>query len=121
MSEHTVGKQSELDDGDRLVVELEGRDVAVFNVDGEYYAYTNWCAHQGGPVCEGQTTGRKEATFDRETLETELNWVREGEILTCPWHAWEYDLVSGECKSRNGIQLISHQVEVRGEDLVVSV
>jgi nitrite reductase/ring-hydroxylating ferredoxin subunit len=121
MSEHVVSSVDELADGDRLVVQLEGREIAVFNIDGEYFAYTNWCAHQGGPACEGKITGTTDATFDKETLETDFSWTREGEVLTCPWHAWEFDVTTGDCLSREGIKLIEHAVEVEGDNLVVSL
>lgn len=121
MSEHVISSVDELGDGDRLVVQLEGREIAVFNIDGEYFAYTNWCAHQGGPACEGKITGTTDAAFDKETLETDFSWTKEGEVLTCPWHAWEFDVTTGDCLSRDGIKLIEHSVEIDGDDLVVSL
>jgi len=121
MGEHTIVAADELEIGDHLVVELEGREIGVFNVKGDYYAYTNWCAHQSGPVCEGPKSGFVEAEFDRETLETTTEWVRENEIIACPWHGWEFDLVSGECHSKTGVQLISHDVRVEDGDIVVDL
>lgn len=118
MSEHTISR-SEVDGSDRVVYEFEGREIAVFELDGEYYAYLNWCVHQGGPVCEGPVQGTVEASFDRETLETSLEYTREDEILSCPWHGWEYDLQSGECLSRAGRRLPSYPIEVDGDELVI--
>jgi len=86
MTKHPVGSAAELNAGDRLLVELEGKDVGIFNLGGKLYAYLNWCVHQGGPCCEGNLEGTVQASFDRDTLETELEYVREGEILCCPWH-----------------------------------
>jgi len=121
MSDHVVAPADDLDDGDRVVALLEGRPIAVFNIDGEYHAYTNWCAHQGGPACEGIITGTTTAAFDQESLETELEWSREGEILACPWHAWEYDVTTGECLSRETVRLIAHEVHVDDGEIVVSL
>ncbi|SDX77173.1 Rieske (2Fe-2S) protein [Halobellus clavatus] len=121
MASHAVISAEELPPGDHLVVELEGKEIGVYNVDGEYYAYTNWCAHQSGPVCEGPTSGFLEAEFDREEMETKTEYVREGEIVACPWHGWEFDLVTGECHSKPGVQLISHDVDVDDGELVVTV
>lgn len=120
MAEHVVTSADELDEGDRMLVELEGREVAVFNVGGDYYAYTNWCAHQSGPVCEGALSGTWEATFDRKSLKTSMEWCADGEVLTCPWHGWEYDIESGESLS-NGSRLPSHDVTVEDGDVVVSI
>lgn len=121
MSKHVVGHENELDEGERLVVQLEGREIGVFNVDGELRAYNNWCAHQAGPVCEGAVTGTFEAIFDEEALDTQLEYCREGEILNCPWHGWEYDLESGDCLSRQGVTLLSYPVEIRDGDIVVTL
>ena len=121
MGEHVVTAASELQEGDRLVAELTGREVAVFRFDGDLYAYLNWCAHQGGPVCEGALTGTYEATYDREANEVSLSWNREGEVLMCPWHGWEYDLPSGECLSQRSTRLPSYPVEERNGDVVVTL
>jgi len=118
---HVVARADELADGDRLVAQVRGREVAVFRHDGEFYAYLNWCFHQGGPCCEGVLSGTAFATYDRDTGENDLRWDREGEILNCPWHGWEYDLLTGECLSRKGFTLPSYPVEVRDGDVVVAL
>ena len=118
MTEHSVSR-SVVDEHGRVVYDFDGREVCVFALDGEYYAYLNWCAHQGGPVCEGTVTGTTTAAFDRETLETKLEYDREDEILNCPWHGWEYDLKTGECLSHAGAHLPSYPVDVREDRLVI--
>lgn len=123
MSTHTVASTDELEEGDRMLVRLEGREIAVFRIEGELYAYTNWCAHQSGPICEGPLSGTQEARFNPSTLETEVEWVREGRILNCPWHGWEYDVTNGECLSSdsNDVALISHPVRVEDDEIVVEL
>jgi 3-phenylpropionate/trans-cinnamate dioxygenase ferredoxin subunit len=63
----------------------------VFNVGGRFYGLANRCPHMGAPVCKGLLTGT--AVSDAPYSST---WVREGEILRCPWHAWEFDIATGE-------------------------
>ena len=116
---HAVAKTDEIADGERLVTQIEGREIAVFLQDGEYYAYLNWCAHQGGPCVEGALTGTEIASYDRETGEVQSRWEREGEILNCPWHGWEYDLTNGNCLSRKGVTLPSYPVEIEGGKIIV--
>lgn len=120
MARHVVCDEDDLSNGDRVVVELEGKDIGVFKVDGEYFAYVSWCLHQGGPCCEGEVSGTMDASFDRGSLEVKLEWSKEGEILLCPWHAWEYDIRTGECRSREG-RLISYSVCVEDGEVVVDV
>ena len=121
MSEHVVAEDGELSPGDRLVVQLEGKEVGVFRFEDGYRAYLNWCPHQGGPVCEGGVSGTVESSFDRETLEVETEWVREDEVLNCPWHGWEFDVTEGSCLSREKVQLPSYPVTVEDGRVVVSL
>lgn len=121
MGEHVVAQTEDLSEGDRVLTEIEGREIGVFCVDGEYYAFVNWCVHQGGPICEGKLTGQQEAEFDRESLETSLEWTGEDSVVACPWHGWEFDLESGENISQNDHQLPSYPVRVEDGDIIVSV
>jgi nitrite reductase/ring-hydroxylating ferredoxin subunit len=54
---------------------LQRYEVAVFNVAGEFFALENSCPHQGGPIADG--------------------WL-EGPLITCPWHAWCFDVRTGK-------------------------
>lgn len=121
MVKHVVGTADEIEDGERKIVQLEGREIGVFNLNGEYYAYSNWCAHQSGPVCEGNVTGTYRASFDRETLEYDLQWSDEDKILNCPWHGWEYDITDGRCLSRQKVRLPSYPVTVEDGNVVVEL
>lgn len=121
MARHVVAEADEIQDGDRKVVQVEGQEIGVFNIDGEFYAYSNWCAHQSGPVCEGNVTGTYRASFDPDTLEYQLEWRDEGKILNCPWHGWEYDITDGHCLSRDKVQLPSYPVTVEDGTVVIDV
>lgn len=121
MAEHTVADADEIAEGERIVVQIEGKPIGIFNIDNEYYAYLSWCAHQSGPCAEGNITGTEIADFDSENLQTELSYEKEGEILNCPWHGWEYDLKSGECLSRDNISLAQFPVSVEDGKIVVNL
>lgn len=120
-SDYVVCAADELGEGDHLVVELEGREIGVFRLDGEYLAYTNWCAHQGGPVCEGDLAGTTEATRDLETGRYEMEWVKEDRVLRCPWHAWEFDAATGACLHTDRYKLIEHEARIEDGEVVVSL
>lgn len=121
MGEHVITDASDLDNGDRLVTELEGREVGIFKIDGEFYAYTSWCAHQSGPICGGSVGGTWQATYDQESGETDRQWTMDGQAIRCPWHNWEYDLKSGECLSKPGIRLPEHDVRIEDGELIVTI
>src|SRR6266516_3122590 len=57
---------------------------------GQFYALRNRCPHQGAPLCLGAIKG-----MALPSKPGEYRWGREGEILCCPWHGWEFDLTSG--------------------------
>ena len=121
MAEYIVAKASKISDGERIITQVQGREIAVFNVEGQYYAYTNWCAHQGGPCCEGSLTGTWSASFDRNSLKLDLEWDKDDEIINCPWHGWEYDIKTGECLSREKVRLPRHDVSIKEGDIVISL
>jgi len=65
--------------------------VGLFRVDGRIVAWRNVCPHMAAPVCRGRVSG---TTLPSAVYE--YKYGRDGEILQCPWHGWEYDLVTGE-------------------------
>jgi len=90
MGKHVIGRAGELPPGSRRIVEAEGRSIGVFNVAGSFYALRNSCPHQAAPLCLGAIKGMTMPSQPGEYI-----WGREGEILRCPWHGWEFDLITG--------------------------
>ncbi len=88
---HVVATVAEIPPGGRKIVEVAGRSIGVFNVNGRFYAVRNSCPHQGGPLCLGPTMGLVSADGPGE-----FRYEREGEILRCPWHGWEFDIRTGQ-------------------------
>ncbi len=69
-----VARAVDLPPGSAISVEVDGRTIAVFNVDGRLYAIDGACTHRGGPLAEGDV---------------------EGHVVTCPWHGGQFDLEAG--------------------------
>ena len=90
MTKHIVGTVTEIPPGQRKIVEVNGISIGVFNVKGNYYALRNRCPHQGAPLCQGSIKGTALPSAPGEYI-----WAREGEILRCPWHGWEFDVTTG--------------------------
>ncbi|MCR8632888.1 Rieske (2Fe-2S) protein [Paenibacillus radicis (ex Xue et al. 2023)] len=90
MAKHIVGNTNEILPGHKKIVSLEGLSIGVFNVHGKYYAVKNSCPHQQAPLCVGKVSGTTLPSKPGEFL-----YGREGEILRCPWHGWEFDLTNG--------------------------
>jgi 3-phenylpropionate/trans-cinnamate dioxygenase ferredoxin subunit len=90
MTGHVVATTAEIAPGERKIVEIEGRSIGVFNLGGRFYALRNACPHAGARLCEGTLSGLVTSTGPGE-----YSYVREGEILRCPWHGWEFDVTTG--------------------------
>ncbi len=86
-----VCRAAEFPPGSRTVVSVGGREVGVFNVDGDLFAIANACPHQLAPLCEGQLTGEVTAPAVGE-----YELTRENRVIRCPWHGWKFDLETGE-------------------------
>lgn len=91
MARYVIGPVGEVPPGGRKIVEVAGRSVGVFNVDGEIFALRNRCPHQGGPLCTGRLSGFLQAEIPGEYV-----YSRRGEVLRCPWHGWEFDVRTGQ-------------------------
>lgn len=87
---HRICITAELPIGERKIVDIAGKSIGVFNVNGEYHAIRNACPHQLAPLCLGKVSG---TTLPSDA--GEYNYGHEGEIIRCPWHGWEFDLKTG--------------------------
>jgi nitrite reductase/ring-hydroxylating ferredoxin subunit len=110
---------SELGEGERRSVELDGVPVTVFNLGDRYVAYVDRCLHQGGPACSRGTLHpllTAEVLADGEVREYFQDGAR---VIACPWHGWEYDLATGEALWNRARRLRAATVEDDGADLRV--
>lgn len=112
---YAIAKVEEIPPGTRRIARIAGRSVGIFNVNGEFFAIRNRCPHQGGPLCLGMTTGLAMAKF-RDGDMPEVEWTRDGEILRCPWHAWEFDMRTGKAVFGQGWRVAVYQTEVAETD-----
>ncbi len=114
---YIVASIDEIPPGGRKIVEVAGLSIGIFNLSGEFFALRNRCPHQGGPLCEGKLWGLLEATVPGE-----FTYTRRGEILTCAWHGWEFDIRTGQswCDPRR-LRARTYDVRVEpGSELVES-
>lgn len=112
MGQFVVCKVSELPPSSRRIVRVNGREIGVFNVKGVYYALRNLCPHQGAPLCLGELTGL--AVSDEPG---EIEWTRAGEILRCPWHGWEFDILNGRTIFKSKARVKTYDVHIEKETL----
>ncbi len=95
-----IAKMADLPPGRGKVCEVNGKKIALFNVDGRFYAVDNTCVHRGGPVGEGEL---------------------EGCFVTCPWHGWRYDVRTGQSETNPSARLASYATRLDGDEVHVEV
>jgi nitrite reductase/ring-hydroxylating ferredoxin subunit len=96
-----AARKSELPENTGTYVEVEGNQLALFNLHGEIYAIDNSCTHMGGPLSLGP--------------------VKEDEV-ECPWHGSRFDIKTGEVRSFPAKEdVATYQVRVTGDDVEVEV
>jgi 3-phenylpropionate/trans-cinnamate dioxygenase ferredoxin subunit len=91
MAKYVVATVAEIPPGGRKLIEVSGRSIGVFNIDGNFFALRNQCPHQGGPLCQGKLSGLIQANRPGQ-----YDYSRPAEILRCPWHGWEFDIKTGQ-------------------------
>jgi len=95
-----VGNVSEIAEGERRIIDVDGLSVGVFHHRNAWIALHNSCLHRGGPVCTGE--------LDDDTL-------------TCPWHGYQYDVRTGQLLLDGESHLESYAVDVRDGQVFVKI
>jgi nitrite reductase/ring-hydroxylating ferredoxin subunit len=82
----------------KLVIGPLDKPIALFNVDGEFYAINQICPHRGGPLAQGKLAGC---------------------VVTCPWHGWTFDVRTGQPDHPGGHSVAGYHVKVEGATVYV--
>ena len=93
-----VARTAEIADGSIQEFTVGGKEIAVANVQGKFHAIDNTCIHLGGPLGQGTV---------------------EGNVVTCPWHGWQFDVTTGKVPEDPSVGVSCYQLEVRGEEIFV--
>jgi len=86
--------------GEGRVVDAAGKSIALFNVDGTFYATDNLCPHRGGPLGDGDL---------------------EGTVVLCPWHAWRWDVTTGSNSLNPAVRIACFPTRVEGREVFVEL
>jgi 3-phenylpropionate/trans-cinnamate dioxygenase ferredoxin subunit len=96
-----VATVDEVEPGDRLFIEIDGTMIALFNLNGTYYAIQDVCSHDDGPVAEGDL---------------------EGNEIICPRHGARFDVRTGEVLSLPAaVDIPAYPVRVEGEEILIGM
>ena len=95
-----VCKTTDVREGSGRSMDVNGKSVAVFNIEGNFYAINDICGHRGGPLGEGEL---------------------DGKTVVCPWHGWRYDVTTGANELVPDLPTNRYDVKVEGEDVLVDL
>ncbi len=91
---------ADLAPGQCVEVAIDGKPVALFNLNGVFYATSNVCLHRGGPLGQG---------------------VLDGPAVICPWHAWSWDVRTGENTANGELRVPTYETKVEDGGVFVKV
>ena len=95
-----VASTDDVKPGNGMVVEMNDKALALFNIDGTIYAIDNTCVHRGGPLGEGDL---------------------EGDTVSCPWHGWRFNVRTGERPENPDFKLARCELRIVGREIQVAV
>jgi nitrite reductase/ring-hydroxylating ferredoxin subunit len=117
MQRQPVCSIDDLRPGTMKLVPVGKFGVGVYNVDGALYAIANYCSHEGAPLCAGHVRGTTEDAPDEPSR---LRYVRDGQIVRCPWHQWEFDITTGTAVANPRKRVRTYAVEVSDGQVYVT-
>jgi nitrite reductase/ring-hydroxylating ferredoxin subunit len=91
VTRYVISSVEDVPPGTRRQFRVGGRQIAVFNSGGAFYALRDICPHRGALLSEGVVFGSLSSTGPGE-------YCHDGDQLfvKCPWHGWEFDLSTGQ-------------------------
>jgi nitrite reductase/ring-hydroxylating ferredoxin subunit len=119
MAEQFVGRLSEFENGARQIVKVGKTEIGVFRHEGEFFAYSNYCLHQGGPACEGLLIAKVEEHLREDKTSMGLYFSEKDMNFVCPWHGYEYDMRTGEHVADRRVKLRKYDVVTKGDEVYV--
>ena len=100
MAEFKAIDKDELKEGEAKVVDVNGTEIALFNIGGKFFAISNTCMHRGGPLGDGM-----------------LN----KDVVTCPWHGWQFNVKTGVSIVNPAAKVKTYPVKIKDRDVMVAL
>lgn len=121
MPDINIGAVSEFADPGRKIIGFDRFEVAVFKLDGDFFAYLNQCPHMGGPACQGKMLAKVEELIADDKTSKGMAFSKTKLHVVCPWHGFEFDIRTGVHPANPRARLRKMQVRVEGGDVFVTV
>ena len=94
-----IAEINEVPCGTGKVVRVGPKEIALFNINGSFYALDNACTHRGGPLGEGRVNGT---------------------VVTCPWHGNRFDVTTGQVVTGT-LPVPTYAIQIQGDDVLIDL
>jgi nitrite reductase (NADH) small subunit len=121
MREVNLGPIASFSDPGRKVVDIDGVEIGVFHVKGEFTAYRNICPHMGGPVCQGKILPRVEEDIAADRKSRGFVFSKTQTNIVCPWHGYEFDIRTGRHQGNPQLRLRALEVRIADGEVFVLI
>lgn len=112
---HTyVGEIEKFNNEEFTILNIDGKSIGIICVNEQFIAYLNVCPHAGAPVCMGKIS--KMITGDTTDIQ-----YSEKMVLKCPWHGWEFDLLTGISIVKGGGRLVKIPILVKNSKVYLKL
>ena len=112
MTEVQVAELAQIADGDHRIFKIGALEVGVFRQGENVVAWENRCPHAGGPVCQGRIYQKVEEVLGPDRTSQGLRFTQTRQIV-CPWHGFEFDVVTGRHPGDPKMRLRAVEASVR--------
>lgn len=119
--EVVLGRHEDLKSRQRIVVDVDGTGVGIYFVGDEVRAYLNICPHMGGPVCQGKIMPRTLEQVAENGKSLGLGFSKDQLHIVCPWHGFEFDMMTGRHPINPNVRLKAIPVQVRDGQVVLTL
>ena len=97
---HKIGSINDYSNGNKWIIEINKKPIALFKYENKFYALKNGCMHQGFPLADGN-----------------LNKY----MVECPLHGWVYDIRDGKCLSLGNRYTITYKIRIKDDDIEINL
>ncbi|TJY42619.1 Rieske (2Fe-2S) protein [Cohnella pontilimi] len=109
-----VSPSSDLQEGQRLLIEVNGSEIGIIRAEGKCYAFRNACPHQGVQMIYGSVTGTMLPSDPHQYV-----YGQHNEIIRCPLHGWEFNLQTGKAVFSPSVSMIKYDVQEEDGSIVL--
>ena len=121
MEEIFVCRDGEIADGDVRLIKAGRIEIGIIRHSGQYYAYQNYCPHQGGPACEGLKMPQVVDLIGDGGVYLGQTYDEDDMHIVCPWHGYEFHLSDGTHVCDKRLRLKKYDVVRRNGEIYVAV